>query len=404
MATGANATINLNAVDNTRAAFLGVQRNLQGVQQTLRLNEQGIAMVARRFVGMAAVAGVVAASFRDVWREAENIKGLDPMVAGTIIQMRNAAKEGNVLTRALREMWANTIWGISEAKNQLSDLMDVMRGRITMEDANERAIQRGRDAQRALEEERAKAFEPIQRQIEAELTAGRRLLMSRREIRDEYIAEVEAASERAAAHRAEGREMEALIATLEAYRASNAATREELAMQREEALALARAEEERTRAAREAAKMLSEGFEDAVFSGKKLSDVVKQLTLDLMRMAFRSMITAPLGNALGGFFGGLSLFGGARAMGGPVSSGKSYLVGERGPEIFTPSSAGNVISNEKTMAGGKGGSTYYIDARGADQTGLARLEAMIRQTQAAIVPMALGAMQDARARGGAFAV
>jgi hypothetical protein len=91
-------------------------------------------------------------------------------------------------------------------------------------------------------------------------------------------------------------------------------------------------------------------------------------------------------------------------MGGPVSSGSSYLVGERGPEIFTPSSAGNIISNQKSMSGGKGGSTYYIDARGADQTGLARLEAMIRQTQAAIVPMALGAMQDARNRGSAFAV
>jgi hypothetical protein len=36
---------------------------------------------------------------------------------------------------------------------------------------------------------------------------------------------------------------------------------------------------------------------------------------------------------------------GARAMGGPVSAGKRYLVGERGPEIFAPRSSGQIIPN-----------------------------------------------------------
>ena len=36
---------------------------------------------------------------------------------------------------------------------------------------------------------------------------------------------------------------------------------------------------------------------------------------------------------------------GARADGGPVSSGGSYLVGERGPEIFTPRVNGNILAN-----------------------------------------------------------
>lgn len=35
-------------------------------------------------------------------------------------------------------------------------------------------------------------------------------------------------------------------------------------------------------------------------------------------------------------------FGGARAEGGPVRSGGSYLVGERGPEVFRPASTGSV--------------------------------------------------------------
>lgn len=36
---------------------------------------------------------------------------------------------------------------------------------------------------------------------------------------------------------------------------------------------------------------------------------------------------------------------GARAEGGPVRGGGSYLVGENGPEIFTPRSSGNITPN-----------------------------------------------------------
>lgn len=45
--------------------------------------------------------------------------------------------------------------------------------------------------------------------------------------------------------------------------------------------------------------------------------------------------------------GGLlrSVFGGFRAAGGPVSPGKSYVVGENGPEIFSPALAGSILPN-----------------------------------------------------------
>lgn len=39
-------------------------------------------------------------------------------------------------------------------------------------------------------------------------------------------------------------------------------------------------------------------------------------------------------------------FGGTRADGGPVSEGRSYLVGERGPEMFTPSEGGRIVPND----------------------------------------------------------
>jgi len=50
------------------------------------------------------------------------------------------------------------------------------------------------------------------------------------------------------------------------------------------------------------------------------------------------------GSGLAGLLG--SLFSGSpgRATGGPVSPGRPYWVGERGPEIFVPSSAGSVAA------------------------------------------------------------
>lgn len=63
------------------------------------------------------------------------------------------------------------------------------------------------------------------------------------------------------------------------------------------------------------------------------------------------------------------LFGGARAMGGPVVRGKTYLVGENGPELFSPGSSGQVISNDniRGMAGAVGGNqTFNIYTNDAD--------------------------------------
>jgi hypothetical protein len=85
-------------------------------------------------------------------------------------------------------------------------------------------------------------------------------------------------------------------------------------------------------------------------AGQAISGLLKQLAGLLVNRAF----TALLGGAGGG--GGLlgSLFGGFRANGGPVSSGKAYVVGERGPELMVPGMSGQVISNEN-LRGGNGG-------------------------------------------------
>lgn len=48
---------------------------------------------------------------------------------------------------------------------------------------------------------------------------------------------------------------------------------------------------------------------------------------------------------------------GARANGGPVTGGMPYVVGERGPELFVPSSSGSIVPRIPATIGAGGGST-----------------------------------------------
>lgn len=54
-------------------------------------------------------------------------------------------------------------------------------------------------------------------------------------------------------------------------------------------------------------------------------------------------------------------FRGARAAGGPVAGGGTYLVGERGPELFTPGTSGNITPNNAL-----GGGSITVNVNGGD--------------------------------------
>jgi hypothetical protein len=90
--------------------------------------------------------------------------------------------------------------------------------------------------------------------------------------------------------------------------------------------------------------------------------------------------SASSGGGIGGFFTNLlgGLFGGHRAGGGDVSPGQGYIVGESGPEWFSPSTSGMIIP-----AGvmGRGGDVYNIDARGADAGVEQRVRRAIAESQ-----------------------
>lgn len=110
--------------------------------------------------------------------------------------------------------------------------------------------------------------------------------------------------------------------------------------------------------------IMSSAFEDAIVSGKGLKDVLKGLGDDLLRLTTRNLITKPFEDALGGVINGATggggflssifggIFGGARASGGPVTAGRAYLVGERGPELFMPSRSGNILPAGQPSAAG----------------------------------------------------
>ena len=93
-------------------------------------------------------------------------------------------------------------------------------------------------------------------------------------------------------------------------------------------------------------------FEDTIVDGLKNGKLEFKAFADyvieqLLRIAIQEAILAPLKDAFGSFFD----FGGnkkvePKAMGGAVTAGSPYLVGEKGPELFMPNSSGQIITNE----------------------------------------------------------
>lgn len=75
-----------------------------------------------------------------------------------------------------------------------------------------------------------------------------------------------------------------------------------------------------------------------------------------------------------------SYFGGGHAGGGPVDPSNFYMVGEQGPELFVPSSAGTIVPNG-SFGGGSGDVHVNIDARGSDAASTAKLIAMGAQLE-----------------------
>lgn len=100
-----------------------------------------------------------------------------------------------------------------------------------------------------------------------------------------------------------------------------------------------------------AGRALENALARAVRTGKLGFDDLKRVALSAMAEIAASAVRGGIGAALGGGSGLLGTAGtllagllGApgRATGGSVAPGRAYMVGERGPELFVPTSSGRV--------------------------------------------------------------
>jgi TP901 family phage tail tape measure protein len=124
-------------------------------------------------------------------------------------------------------------------------------------------------------------------------------------------------------------------------------------------------------------KSIMQGFDELLigiatkFLASKLTDLLFSLVPG--GTGFLSKVTA----------GGLS----GKAVGGPVSMGESYLVGERGPEMFVPSRSGRIVPNHQLAGAGGGGGNIYLTQNISvqDATGLHKAQSQIRADAAQLL-------------------
>lgn len=103
-----------------------------------------------------------------------------------------------------------------------------------------------------------------------------------------------------------------------------------------------------------AVQQFSDVMADAIVEGiqnwddfrNALSDIFKQIAKQIISLIIQFLILQAV-SGLGGALGGAVAPAGAQA-GGPIGVGETRLVGERGPELFTPTRSGNITPNSQT--------------------------------------------------------
>jgi len=109
---------------------------------------------------------------------------------------------------------------------------------------------------------------------------------------------------------------------------------------------------------------------DAIIGAIEGTKSLGEAALDIVKQLGRQFLTMGINQGFGflGQQGGIlgKLFGGNRASGGTVQGGRSYMVGERGPELFTPGRTGSIAPS-----GSFGGANIVVnvDASGSSVEG-----------------------------------
>lgn len=90
----------------------------------------------------------------------------------------------------------------------------------------------------------------------------------------------------------------------------------------------------------------------AVSGRQSISQLTASVLADFDRIAISQFIVKPVESLVASVAGSILPVAGARAAGGPVAAGQTYLVGEKGPELFTPASAGAITPNAALRGAG----------------------------------------------------
>lgn len=117
-------------------------------------------------------------------------------------------------------------------------------------------------------------------------------------------------------------------------------------------------------------KGITQNFSDMITKGKAdWSGLISSMEEQLIKSQLSKLISGLISGIEGAFGGGglgsfgssfMSGFGGGHAEGGDVTPGKTYLVGEKGPELFSSGVAGNIIPNSRISGAGPGGGDTHV--------------------------------------------
>lgn len=157
---------------------------------------------------------------------------------------------------------------------------------------------------------------------------------------------------------------------------------------------------------------LGQAFTNAITGAQKFSDAIKSMAKSvvdsLIKMLVQKYIVdAAFGAISGAFSGGTTTSTGGGgggsglptfANGGVATGGRPAIVGERGPELFIPSTTGRVVPNDQLGGGGVVVNQTINVTTGVQQTVRAEIANLLPQISNA----AKSAVADARMRGGGF--
>ncbi|UIJ45854.1 tail tape measure protein [Sphingomonas cannabina] len=123
------------------------------------------------------------------------------------------------------------------------------------------------------------------------------------------------------------------------------------------------------------------GFDDL---GKLALQVLSEIATAAVRSGIDAVLRGGSGGSGGGAGGLLTALLGlpGRATGGPVSPGAAYLVGERGPELFVPTSSGRVAAPSAAAGSREVRVAITVNARGGEAP--AALQQSSRQVARAV--------------------